>query len=246
MTQQNYKIDKIVGGKKKSKIKKYQELIIGSSGIASLIKYELVILLSSWIPGALGIFLRGKLFPLVLGKVGRGVVFGSNIVIRHPKKISIGDNVIIDDNVMLDAKGENNEGIKIESDVYVGRNSILSCKGGNIILKKRANVGFNCEVFSSNNVEIGSDTLIAAYSYIMGGGSYKLENSKIPINKQYDYEGKGGVKIEENVWLGTHSVVMDGITIGSGSVIAAGGVVTKDIPLNTIAAGMPAKIIRER
>ena len=200
----------------------------------------------AWIPGALGIFLRSKLYPLILGKCGRGVIFGSNMVLRHPKKISIGDNAIIDDNVMIDAKGLDNAGIILENEVFVGRNSILSCKGGNIILRERVNIGFNCEVYSSSKVEIGADTLLAAYTYIVGGGSYNLDRKDIPISKQPDFEGKGGIFIEQGTWIGAHCVILDGVRVGTGSVIAAGAVVNKEIPPMSIAAGIPAKVIKER
>ena len=62
-------------------------------------------------PGALGLFLRSKLYPLMLGRVGRNVVFGVNVTLRHPHKIAIGDNVVIDDSCCLDAKGTDNTGI---------------------------------------------------------------------------------------------------------------------------------------
>ncbi len=246
MKQKEYKIQDTVSGKKKSKLKRYQELIIGNEKLLDLIKFELIVLISSWIPGALGVLLRGKLYPFLLGRAGKGIVFGSNIVLRHPHKIKIGDNVIIDDNVLIDAKGDNNEGIDIRDDVFIGRNTILSCKGGNIVLNKRANLGFNCEVFSSNNVNIGDDVLIAAYTYIVGGGNYNLENIDIPINQQLDFEGKGGINISHNVWVGAHSVILDGVNIGDGSVIAAGAVISKEVPRMTISAGIPAKVIKER
>lgn len=245
MSKKDYKIQNSISSQKKSKLKKYQDLIIGSSKKSELIKFELITLLSSWVPGALGIFLRSKLYPLLLGSTGRGVVFGNNIVLRHPRKIFLSDDVIIDDNVLLDAKGEGNEGIILENDVFIGRNSILSCKGGRIKLHERVNVGFNCEIFSSNSVEVGSDTMIAAYSYIIGGGNYKL-NKNLPINQQLDFEGKGGVILESNTWIGAHCVIMDGVTIGTGSVIAAGAIVNHSIGSDSIAAGVPAKIIKQR
>jgi len=245
MDKKNYKVQSSIAGKQSSKLKRYQQLIIGSEKKSDLIKYELIMLLCAWIPGALGIFLRSKLYPLLLGKCGRGVVFGSNIVLRHPRKIYIGDNCIIDDNVMIDAKGSNNN-IILEDEVFIGRNSILSCKDGNILMKDRANVGFNCEIFSSNYVEIGEDTLIAAYSYIVGGGNYKLDDLNIPINQQYDYEGKGGIVTDKNVWIGAHCVILDGVKIGFGSVVAAGAVVSKSIPSMSIAAGIPAKVVKSR
>src|SRR4030042_802731 len=129
MGKKEYKIQSSISGSKKSKLAMYQELVIGSMSKSFLVKYEIIILLCSWVPGALGIFLRGKLYPLLLGKTGKGVIFGSNMVLRHPQKIFLSDNIIIDDNVMLDAKGANNKGIFLENEVFVGRNSILSCKG---------------------------------------------------------------------------------------------------------------------
>jgi acetyltransferase-like isoleucine patch superfamily enzyme len=246
MGKKEFKIQDSISGRKKSNLQKYQDMVIGSSRFMDLIKYELVILLSSWIPGALGIFLRSKLYPLLLGSTGRGVIFGMNIVLRHTKKIFIGNNVIIDDNVMIDAKGIDNIGIKLEDEVFLGRNTILSCKGGDIILKERVNLGFNCEVYSSNKVEIGKDTLVAAYSYFVGGGNYKLDNITIPINQQPDFEGAGGIKLEGNNWVSAHCVILDGVNIGEGSVIAAGAVVNKSVPAFSIAAGVPAKVIKSR
>jgi acetyltransferase-like isoleucine patch superfamily enzyme len=246
MDKKEYKIQDSISGKKRSKLQRYQELVIGSNKLSDLIKYELIILLSSWIPAALGIFLRGKLYPILLGKTGGGVIFGTNIVLRHPGKIFIGNNVIIDDNVLIDAKGTGNEGIKLEDEVFLGRNTILSCKGGDIILHERVNLGFNCEVYSSNKVEIGKDTLVAAYSYFVGGGNYKLDNIDIPINQQPDFEGAGGIKLEGNNWVSAHCVILDGVIIGKGSVIAAGAVVNKSVSEYSIAAGVPAKVIKNR
>ncbi len=246
MSKKDFKIQETITGVRKSKLKRYQELVIGSEKLSDLIKYEIIILLFSRLPGALGIFLRSKFYPMLFGKVGRGVVFGMNITMRHPKKIFLGNNVIIDDNVLLDAKGTENSGITLKDDVFIGRNSILSCKGGEIVLEERANVGFNCEIFSSNRVVIGKDNLIAAYTYVVGGGNYNLARTDIPINQQPDFEGKGGVVTEEDVWLAAHVVLLDGTKIGKGSVIAAGAVVSGEIPPYSIAGGVPAKVIKSR
>lgn len=246
MSKKEFKIQESISGRKKSKIKRYQELVIGSTKLAMLLKYEIIVLISAWIPGALGVFLRSKLYPMIIGEIGKDVIFGSNIVVRHPGKIYIGDNVVIDDNVLLDAKGVSNKGITIENEVFIGRNSIISCKDGNITLKERANIGFNCEIFSSSNVVIGRDNLLAAYTYIVGGGNYKLDRKDIPLNQQPDFEGKGGIELAEDIWIGAHCVILDGVKIGKGSVVAAGAVVLKDIPSMSIAAGIPAKPIKKR
>ncbi|MEZ5288852.1 MAG: hypothetical protein R2712_29440 [Vicinamibacterales bacterium] len=154
---------------RRSKVDKYRELVVGRPGLWPLVRYELVTLLASWVPGALGLFLRSKLYPLVLGRVGRNVVFGTNVTLRHPHKIVIGDNVVIDDQCCLDAKGTDNRGIDIGSGVFVGRNTILSCKNGDIVIEDHANLGFNCEIFSASRVRVGKSILMAAYACLVGG-----------------------------------------------------------------------------
>ena len=101
-------------------------------------------LLASWVPGALGLLLRGWLYPWLLGACGRNVSFGTNVVLRHPRKIRIGDDVAIDDGCVLDAKGSANHGIDIGSRVFLGRHTILACKEGDIALEDGVNVSYNC------------------------------------------------------------------------------------------------------
>ena len=151
-------------------------------------------------PGALGLLLRKVLYPRLLGACGRNVVFGQHVVLRHPHKIRIGDNVVIDDNCLLDAKGDRNSGIAIGSGVFVGRNTILSCKNGDIMLDEGVNIGFNCEVFSASHVRIGARTLLAAYCYVIGGDHdwtaiRRSRCSNRPARRR-------GVAIGAGAWLG--------------------------------------------
>lgn len=246
MKKSEFKVQDSISGKKKSKMQKYTDLVIGSDKIFDLIKYELIMLFTSKVPGALGVVLRSKFYPKLLGSTGGGTVFGANVILRHPKKIHLGKNVIIDDNVLIDAKGINNKGITLGDDVYIGRNSILSCKDGDISLDDRANIGFNCYISSSNTVKVGKDVLVAAFTYLVGGGNYKLDKLDEPINQHYDFEGKGGVEIEDNVWIAAHVVILDGVLVKSGSVLAAGTIVSKNVPEMSIVGGIPGKVLKER
>jgi acetyltransferase-like isoleucine patch superfamily enzyme len=236
-------IQKDLFEKQKSNVEKYQDLIIGKRGLRALIKHELITLLSSWVPGALGIFLRSKLYPLLLGGVGRNVSFGTNVVLRHSHKIFIRDNVVVDDNCVLDAKGKDNRGIVIGEGVFIGRNTILSCKNGDILLSDNTNIGFNCEIVSANYVKVGKNVLMAAYTYIIDG-DHDFERIDIPIVDQGRHAR--GIDIEDNVWLGAGVKVLDGVTVGRDSIIGTSAVVTADIPEYSIAAGIPAKILRKR
>jgi acetyltransferase-like isoleucine patch superfamily enzyme len=229
-----------------SKVKQYQDLVVGRRGLGALVRFELIMLLASRVPGALGIFLRGKLYPLILGHVGRGVVFGTGVSFRHPHKIRIGDGCVIDDNCLLDAKGTRNQGIVLGDQVFLGRNSILSCKDGDILLERNVNLGFNCDVFSANRVVVGAETVIAAYVYILSGGSYQLDRTDIPISHQYDLSASLPTTIGPDSWLGASVTIVEGVTVGRGAVVGAGAVVNRDVPDYGIAVGIPAKTVRIR
>jgi acetyltransferase-like isoleucine patch superfamily enzyme len=228
---------------RRSKADKYRDLVIGRPGWAPLVGYELVMHLSAMIPGALGLFLRSKLYPRILGSVGRNVIFGINVTLRHPHKITIGDNVVIDDGCCLDAKGTDNRGITLGNGVFVGRNTILSCKNGDIIVDDHANLGFNCEIFSASRVRVGKSVLMAAYTYLVGG-DHLYDRTDIPVLDQG--RTARGIEVDDNVWLGTHVVVTDGSRVGRDAIVGAGAVVVGEIPEFSIAAGIPAKVMRDR
>jgi len=222
---------------------KYADLVVGRRGLGPLLKHELVVLVAQARPGALGLALRKLMYPWLLGSCGPGVIFGQNVVLRHPHKIHIGRNVVIDDNCLLDAKGDTNRGIRIGDGVFVGRNTILSCKNGDIELADGANLGFNCEVFSASRVTIGPSVLMAAYTYVIGGDHDFSDTSK-PVLAQG--RTSAGVTIGEGAWLGAGAKILDGVTIGAHAVVGAGAVVKDDVPPHAVAVGMPARVVSTR
>jgi acetyltransferase-like isoleucine patch superfamily enzyme len=222
---------------------KYAELVVGRQGLGPLLKHELIITLTQARAGALGLVLRKALYPWLLGSCGRNVVFGQNVVLRHPHKIHIGSNVVIDDNCLVDAKGESNQGIRIGDGVFIGRNTILSCKNGDIDIGDHANIGFNCEVFSASRVSIGPSVLMAAYVYVIGGDHDFSDASKSVLAQP---RTSSGVSIAEGVWTGAGARILDGVTIGPHAVIGAGAVVREDVPGWAVAAGVPARIVSTR
>jgi acetyltransferase-like isoleucine patch superfamily enzyme len=227
----------------KSSRAKYAELVVGRPGLAALLKYETIVTLAQGRAGALGLVLRKALYPTLLGACGRHVVFGQNVVLRHPHKIRLGDNIVIDDNCLLDAKGGGNRGIAIGDGVFVGRNTILSCKDGDIEIGDGANLGFNCEVFSASRVTIGKDALIAAYAYVIGGDHDRSDPS-VPVLAQA--RRSAGVVVGSGVWVGAGAKILDGVRIGDHAIVGAGAVVRDDVPAGAISAGIPARIIGSR
>lgn len=218
---------------------KYSALVVGRSGLLPLLKYELIVLLAQAVPGALGLVLRRVLYPALLGRVGRNVTFGQNVVIRHPHKIRIGDNVVIDDNCLIDAKGTTNQGISIGSGVFIGRNTILSAKNGDIEIGDRVNIGCNCEVFSASRVAIGSATLVAAYTYLVGG-DHDVQARSVGVLEQG--RRSKGITVGAGAWLGAGVTVLDGVSIGDRAIVGAHAVVTKDVPAEATAVGIPAQV----
>lgn len=234
-----------------SPLKKYMALVFGRESLVGLMWFELRLLLLANIPGALGLVLRKKLYRSMFGSIGRNVVIGKGVTLRHPHRIRIGDNVVIDDHAVLDGKGDREVSIEIGAGSIVGRNSILSCKqqagerSGRIVLAEQVNISVNCTLLSETELVIGRKVMIAGHVYMIAGGNHGLERVDIPILDQ-PMTHKGGITIGEGSWVGANAVVLDGVKIGEGAVVAAGAVVNKPVESFIIVAGVPAKPIRDR
>ena len=222
---------------------KYADLVIGRRGLGALLKHEIIVSLAQARAGAFGLLLRKVLYPRLLGSCGRNVIFGQNVVVRHPHKIHLGNNVVVDDNCLIDAKGDANSGVRIGDGVFIGRNTILSCKNGDIEIGNGANIGFNCEVFSASRVSIGASVLMAAYTYVIGGG-HDFSDPSLAVLAQK--RTSAGVTIGEGVWTGAGAKILDGVTVGAHAVIGAGAVVREDVPPSAIAVGVPARVVSSR
>jgi acetyltransferase-like isoleucine patch superfamily enzyme len=90
---------------------------------------------------------------------------------------------------------------------------------------------------------VGDYGLFAAYSYLVGGG-HRFDEAGVPILEQT--RSSSGIRLGDNVWLGTGAKVLDGVSIGSDVVVGANAVVAADLPDRVVAAGVPARVLRER
>jgi acetyltransferase-like isoleucine patch superfamily enzyme len=237
-------IRRILSDPGRSAYRKYRDLVVGDSGFLPFAAYETVSMLLGPIPGALGIFLRQKIYPRFFRKCGRGLVVGRNCTFRHPSRMSFGNDVTIDDNTLVDARGANGKGIVFRDGVIVNRNSIVQSKGGDIDIGKSASLGANGTVVSWSGIRIGDHALIAGGCSI-SAGRFDFDDRTANISDQDGYS-TGPIVIEENVWLATRVTILDGVHIGKGSVISAGSVVTGNIPPWSVAHGNPAKVVFTR
>ena len=223
----------------------YRALMYGDLGLGKIVWAELLFTLIGGLGGALGLFLRMKLYPTLFKSCGRKVVFGKNVTIRHPHKIVLGDGVVLDDNSVVDAKGADNAGIALGDRTYVGRNTILYCKNGDIEIGENVSFSANCIVFSSNKLVMKKNSVVAAFVYLLSGGEYDLADLT-PFALQKGTCTKGPLEIGEDCWLGAGAKVLDGASLGDRVVIGAGAVVNKPVPANSIAVGVPARVVKTR
>jgi len=161
-------------------------------------------------------------------KIGKGTLIDSGVVIRyHPEKLTIGDYSHIDVRVQL----EIHEKMRIGSYVHICPNVYLQ-SGAELIIEDYACVSNGSRIYTTSN------------TYGSKKGEFVSLSSNAP--KEFQRFKKGTVKICRNAFLGIDSIVLPGVVIGENAIVGAGSVVLNDIPPNTIAAGIPAKVIKQR
>lgn len=144
--------------------------------------------------------------------------------------------------------------IQIGNDSYVRGELQIFSFGGEIIIGRRCFIGGNTRIWASNKIEIGNDVLISHNVHIVDTNVHELnyvERAKgfleiiyngHPIHKPNIQDSP--IVIGNNVWINFNSIILKGVTIGEGAIIAAGSLVTKDVPAFALVGGNPASIIK--
>jgi acetyltransferase-like isoleucine patch superfamily enzyme len=221
----------------------YRALVYGDLPLLRALYAEVVTTLVGGLGGAAGLWLRSRLYRPLFARAGAGALFGRNLTLRHAHKIRLGEGVIVDDNAVLDARGDGNEGITLGDRVFVGRNTILYCKGGDIVVGAGVSFSANCQVASVRRVEVGAETVVGSFSYFLSGGEYDPA-SPVPFARQSGQHEARPLRIGANCWIGAHVTVTDRGDIGEHCVVGAGAVVTGPLPPNCVAVGVPARVVR--
>jgi acetyltransferase-like isoleucine patch superfamily enzyme len=159
--------------------------------------------------------------------------------------IEIGRNCFIDDDVTIFVSDENGV-IRIESGVSIFRGTIIEVgDGGSVSIGSGTAIQPYC-IFNAviGSLEIGRNVLVAAHCVFVPF-RHRFEDPQRLIREQ-GYESKGGIVVEDDVWLGAGVKVMDRVRINRGAIVGAGSVVTRDVPAHCVVAGVPARILRVR
>lgn len=132
--------------------------------------------------------------------------------------------------------------------------TINSHNHGKVVMHEWSKIGPDSVIDCANHIEIGRDTAIAFGVMIIDHNTHPIN----PADRRYmrhtphrseerspKYAANKPIIIGENVWIGSNARIQKGVTIGDNAIIAANSVVTKDVPANAIAAGNPAKIVKE-
>jgi acetyltransferase-like isoleucine patch superfamily enzyme len=225
-----------------SSYRRYLRMFVGARSFGAFLRYELLTLLLGPLPGALGYALRKSCYRWLLNRMGRGTVIGCRVMLRAPGRITIGEQVMIDDQVVLDAKGESSA-IVLGNNLLIARNTILSCNDSSIRTGNLLSIGASCIISSRSHISIGSNVQIGAGSQLMAG-THSADDPEMPSLLQPRVSK--GITVEDNVWIGNGTIILDGVTVGRNSIVGAGSVVSKDVPAYTVVLGNPARVIQKR
>lgn len=99
-------------------------------------------------------------------------------------------------------------------------------------------VNQGCTFMDRGGIRIGDRVMIAPKVSLITGGH------PLPLAERREYISNAPIVIEDDVWIGASALIMEGVTVGHGSVVAAGAVVTRDVPARTLVAGVPARVVR--
>lgn len=189
--------------------------------------------------------LRGFWWRLWLRSTTGLLLIGKNVTIRNPQHISVGRNFVVED--YCEIQGLSQQGLWFGERVTIGRFAMIRPSGyyGRDIgvglrIGNRSNIGANCYIGCSGGIEIGENVMMSPGVNLFAE-NHNFARTDIPMKDQGVTLNR--IVVEDDCWLASGSTILAGVQVGRGAVVAAGAVVTTDVPPYAIVGGVPAKII---
>jgi acetyltransferase-like isoleucine patch superfamily enzyme len=192
--------------------------------------------------------LRGTWHSLFFADA-RGLVFvGPHVAFRNRSHIRAGRNLVVE--AYAEVQGLSRDGVSFGDNVVVGRFAMIRPSGYygrehgvGLVVGDRSNIGPAAYIGCSGGIRIGCDVLMAPNVQIYSE-THVHRDASVPIREQ-------GVAwaptvIEDDCWIASGAIILGGVTVGRGSIVAAGAVVADDVPAGSIVAGVPARVVRRR
>ena len=200
--------------------------------------------LLAWIPGIVGIALRGLFYKLVLRADGIPAI-EDHVRIHRSEDITFGRGVYIDTHVVLHGAPGGlvlGDGVSVMTGCSLNVHNFRGLPHAGIRIGRRTYLGDGCILRGQGGIEIGEGVLFGPRVMVMAVDHVFSDSSRPVLDQGITARG---IRIEDHCWLGAGAVILDGVTIGRGSVIGAGAVVTKSVPASSLAVGVPARVVRD-
>ncbi len=191
-------------------------------------------------------FLRGLWLKIWISSSG-AVFAGRNVIVQHGYQLRSGRNLILEEGVCINALSK--MGIILGDNVTIAKYAILTCtgviaeRGTGISIGHNSAIGAQSFLGGQGGIKIGNDVIMGPQVRIFSE-NHNYADPSLPIRKQG--QKRTGVSIGNNCWIGAGVTIVDGVSIGDGCVIAAGSLVSKSIPENSVAMGIPANVVKQR
>lgn len=177
------------------------------------------------------------------------VFIGKHVTIKNIQRISVGKNIKFED--YSEIQGLSLNGLIFGDNVTIGRNTMIRPSsyygtgkiGEGLIVGNNSSFGPNCYVGCSGKISIGNNVMFGPKCSLFAE-NHVFKDNEVIIKRQGVVQQ--GIKIEDDCWIGSNVIILDGVTVGKGSVIGAGTLVTKNIPENSIVYDVRQKKIGSR
>jgi acetyltransferase-like isoleucine patch superfamily enzyme len=190
--------------------------------------------------------LRG-LKVLFLFRKPKGMILGRGVSFFYISKIRWGKFLRLGDFVFVSALGKN--GIEFGDNVTIGAfsriivSTTLNNLGERILIGNSVGIGEYASLGGAGGLEIGDECIVGPY-FSCHPENHNYQDLTVSI--RYQGVNRKGIKIGKNCWIGSKVSILDGVKLGNDCIIAAGAVVTKSFPNNSIIAGVPARLLKKR